>query len=97
MESKLKVLRHLVSEIAAIFQNGRHNRARRNLAWHYSYIYLFWYNVHVCQVSCFYHRMHDFPLICWAKAFYPYDKFVSVSMIITMKTSEQKGNNSSNE
>ena len=23
-------------------------------------------NVRVCQVSCFYHKMHDFPLICWA-------------------------------
>ena len=37
-----------------------------NLAWHYSSIYLFWYNVHVCQISCFYHKMHDFSLICWA-------------------------------
>ena len=66
IESKLKVLLLLVSEIAAILENDRHNRPRRNLAWHYSYIYLFWYNVHVCQVSCFYHKMHDFPLICWA-------------------------------
>ena len=66
IESKLKVLRLLVSEIAAILENGRHNRPRRNLTWHYSSIYLIWYNVHVCQVSCFYHKMHDFLLICWA-------------------------------
>ena len=36
IESKLKVLRLLVSEIAAILENGRHNRLRHNLAWHYS-------------------------------------------------------------
>ena len=36
IESKLKVLRLLVSEIAAILENCHHNRARRNLAWHYS-------------------------------------------------------------
>ena len=51
--------------MAAILENGRHNRPRHNLAWRYSYIYLFWYDVHVCQVSCFYHKMHDFSLICW--------------------------------
>ena len=22
-------------------------------------IYLAWYDVHLCQVSCFYHKMHD--------------------------------------
>ena len=22
----------------------------------------------MCQVSCFYHKMHDFPLICWANS-----------------------------
>ena len=36
MESKLKALRLLVSEIAAILEYGRHNRHMRNLAWHYS-------------------------------------------------------------
>ena len=36
IQSKLKVLRLLVSEIAAILENGRHNRPRHNLAWHYS-------------------------------------------------------------
>ena len=34
--TKLKVLRLLVSEIAAILENGHHNRPRHNLAWHYS-------------------------------------------------------------
>ena len=36
IQSKLKVLRLLVSEIAAILENGRHSRPRHNLAWHYS-------------------------------------------------------------
>ncbi len=36
IQSKLKVLRLLVSERAAILENGRHNRPRHNLAWHYS-------------------------------------------------------------
>ena len=60
-------MRLLVSGMVAILENGRHNRPRHNLAWHYSYIYLFCYNVHVCHVSCFYHKMHDFSLICWTK------------------------------
>ena len=36
IQSKLKVLRLLVSEIAAILENGRHSCPRHNLAWHYS-------------------------------------------------------------
>ena len=45
--------------IAAIFLNGCHSPHRGNLAWHYSQIYFFWCHVHVCQMWCFYHKMHD--------------------------------------
>ena len=35
IESTLKVLRLLVSDMVVILENGHHNRPRRNLAWHY--------------------------------------------------------------
>ena len=58
----MMALRLLVSEIwwhSGHFFNGRQNPHGGNLAWHYSKIYLVWYGVHLCQVACFYHKMHD--------------------------------------
>ena len=62
IESTMMVLLLLFSEIwwyTGHFLNGRQSPHGGNLAWHYSYIYLVWYGVHLCQVSCFYHKMHD--------------------------------------
>ena len=44
--------------LAAIFQDGGQGSVLR--AWHYIYIFIFWYEAHVHQVSCLYHKSASF-------------------------------------
>ena len=51
--------------LAAIFKNGRHGRHGTNPKCLQYSKWLLWCLVGMCQVSCFYHKVHIFSVICW--------------------------------
>ena len=51
--------------LAAILENGCHGRHGTNSECLRSLKWPLWCLVWVCQVSCFYHKVHDFSVICW--------------------------------
>ena len=53
---------------AAILKNGRQHLHGRNLRWSYINNKLKWWNLRVCQMSCFYHKTHNSVLFCHISA-----------------------------
>ena len=61
----ISTIRGWMCSLAAILENGYHGRHGTNPECLRSLKLPLWYIVWVCQVSCFYHKGHDFSVFCW--------------------------------